>query len=71
MLQPQGGPALSQPVILLTGPLTASAAEIFTLAMRELLQVTVLGDPTAGALCVIQDGTLPNRWTLEMYQTFH
>lgn len=71
VLQPQGGPVLLQPVILLTGPLTASAAEIFTLAMRELPQVTVLGVPTAGALCDILDGTLRNRWTLEMCQTSH
>lgn len=64
VLQPQGGPVLSQPVILLTGPLTASAAEIFTLAMRELPQVTVLGAPTAGALSDILDVSLPNGWTL-------
>jgi hypothetical protein len=64
VLQPQGGPVLSQRVILLTGPLTASAAEIFTLAMRDLPQVTVLGAPTAGALSDILDVTLPNGWTL-------
>lgn len=51
-------------IILLTGPLTASSAEIFTLAMRELSQVTVLGAPTAGALSDILDVTLPNGWTL-------
>jgi carboxyl-terminal processing protease len=64
VLQPQGGPVLSQPVILLTGPLTGSAAEIFTLAMRDLPQVTVLGAPTAGALSDVLDVTLPNGWTV-------
>ena len=64
VLQPQGGPVLSQPVILLTGSLTASAAEIFTLAMRELPHVTVIGTPTAGALSDLLDVTLPNGWTL-------
>ncbi len=62
VLQPHGGTALSQPLILLTGPLTGSAAEIFTLAMRELPQVTVLGTPTAGGLSDILDATLPNGW---------
>jgi carboxyl-terminal processing protease len=64
VLQPQGGPVLSQPVILLTGPLTGSAAEIFTLAMRDLPQVKVLGTPTAGALSDVLDVTLPNGWTV-------
>lgn len=64
VLQPHGGPVLSQPVILLTGPLTGSAAEIFTMAMRELPQITVLGTPTAGGLSDILDATLPNGWVL-------
>jgi hypothetical protein len=64
VLQPQGGPVLSQRVILLTGPLTGSAAEIFTMAMRELPQVTVLGTPSAGGLSDILDATLPNGWVL-------
>jgi len=38
------------PVILLTTRYTASAAEIFTLAMRELPQVVTLGEPTSGGL---------------------
>jgi carboxyl-terminal processing protease len=64
VLQPTGGPALAQPVILLTGPLMGSAAEIFTMAMRELPQVTVLGTPTSGGLSDILEVTLPSGWTL-------
>ena len=55
---------LSQPVILLTTGFTGSGAEIFTMTMRELQQVTVLGTNTSGALSDIGDFTLPNGWSL-------
>ena len=53
---------LSQPVILLTSGLTGSGAEIFTMAMREMPQVTVMGEPTGGGLSDILGTTLPNGW---------
>lgn len=55
---------LTQPVILLTSRLTGSAAEILTLAMRELPQVTTMGEPTSGGLSDVLGITLPNGWGL-------
>lgn len=53
-----------KPVIVLTSQLTGSAAEIFTLTMRDLPQVTILGEATSGGLSDILDFTLPNGWQL-------
>ncbi|WP_377506109.1 S41 family peptidase [Octadecabacter sp. R77987] len=61
---PAGPRALTQPVILLTSGYTASAAEIFTMAMRELPQVTVVGEPTAGGHSDIMEAQLPNGFVL-------
>lgn len=55
---------LSQPVYLLNSGFTASAAEIFTLALMDLPQVTVMGEPTSGRLSNMIDITLPNGWRL-------
>ncbi len=57
-------PSLSQPIILLTSPFTGSAAEIFTMTMRELPQVTTLGEATAGGLSDVINYILPNGWEL-------
>ncbi|MFY0597888.1 MAG: S41 family peptidase [Cognatishimia sp.] len=57
---------LNQPVALLTGNLTGSAAEVFTLAMRELPNVTTMGMPTAGELSDVLEFTLPNGWRIGM-----
>lgn len=64
VISPVGPRALTQPVTLLTSGYTASAAEIFTLAMRELPQVTVVGEPTAGGHSDIMEVTLPNGFVL-------
>ena len=61
---PIGPRHLSQPTILLTGPYTGSAAEIFNLAMRNLVQVTTMGTPTGGGLSDVLNYTLPNGWEL-------
>ncbi|MBN1450538.1 MAG: S41 family peptidase [Anaerolineales bacterium] len=50
------------PVYVLTSQLTASAAEIFVLAMRELPNVTVVGEPTSGGFSDILARQLPNGW---------
>lgn len=57
---------LAQPVVLLISDLTGSAAEIFTMAMRELPNVTVMGEPTGGGLSDIHGITLPNGWRFGM-----
>lgn len=54
----------TRPVVLLTSNLTGSAAEILTLALREVGHVTVLGEPTAGGLSDVMGVILPNGWGL-------
>lgn len=53
---------MEQPTIFLISDLTGSAAEIFTMAMREMPNVTVMGEPTGGGLSDIHGITLPNGW---------
>lgn len=55
-----------KPVTLFTSDLTVSAAEIFTMAMRSLPNVTHRGDVTWGALSDILSKPLPNGWMLEL-----
>lgn len=52
------------PVTLVTSDHSVSAAEIFTLAMRELPNVTQVGDTTRGAHSDVLDKLLPNGWEL-------
>ncbi|MEE9426674.1 MAG: S41 family peptidase [Paracoccaceae bacterium] len=73
LTQPNGTVFLGQPAILLTSGYSASAAEIFTMAMREFPQVTVVGQATAGAHSDILTRNLPNGWEIgfshQIYRT--
>ena len=53
----------TRPVILLTHRFSVSAAENFTLAMRILPHVTVVGDATSGVFADVYRGVLPNGWS--------
>ncbi len=55
---------LSQPLIVLTSQLTGSAAEILTLALRELDRTTLMGERTSGGFSDIMGVKLPNGWDL-------
>ena len=58
-------------MILLTSKLTGSAAEILTMALRELSQVTVMGEATSGGLSDILSFKFPNGWGLGLsHQTY-
>ncbi|MEM8487433.1 MAG: S41 family peptidase [Bacteroidota bacterium] len=65
-VQPGGTVKYLKPVSLFTSDLSVSAAEIFTLAMRALPNVTHRGDATWGALSDILSKTLPNGWELNL-----
>ena len=54
------------PVIFLCSSDTLSAAEIFSLAMMAMPNVTSLGEPTVGALSDTHIVDLPNGWRLSM-----
>ncbi len=61
------------PTYVLATESTVSAGEIFVMAMGELPQVTIVGEPTSGEHSDILSRTLPNGWALglsnEEYRT--
>jgi len=61
-LEPSTTGAYLNPVTLIVGADTASAAEIFAIPMYRQPQVTVIGERTAGALSDILVKPLPNLW---------
>ncbi|MEL6811886.1 MAG: S41 family peptidase [Bacteroidota bacterium] len=71
-VEPAGSNQFTGPVVILTSDLTASAAEVFTMAMKELPYVTTIGDNTNGIFSDMFDFKLPNRWlvTLSHQQYF-
>lgn len=71
-LKPRGRTQFTKPIIILTSDWSASATEIFLLAMRELPYVTVIGNTTEGIFSDIYPFKLPNGWiaTLSNQQYF-
>ena len=68
---PYDSTPLDQPVIVLTSGLTGSAAEILTMALREMPNITTMGGPTSGGLSDILGFKLPNGWDLGLsHQTY-
>ncbi len=57
---PRGDFQFTGDIILLTSPFTISAAELFTLCMKDLSYVTIVGENTAGAFSTILTHVLPN-----------
>ncbi|WP_299435191.1 S41 family peptidase [uncultured Aquimarina sp.] len=57
---PKGDFQFTGDIVLLTSPLTASAAEIFTLCLKDLPYVTIVGDNTNGVFSDILVHVLPN-----------
>ncbi|PAW92566.1 hypothetical protein CKK33_03265 [Mucilaginibacter sp. MD40] len=66
MIKPKGNYAFEKPVIVLTNDKTVSAAEIFTLAMKQLPQVKTVGSHTEGNLSDMYSAELPNGWELTL-----
>ncbi len=58
--------AYLKPTILLTSGTTTSAAEVFTLAMREIPHVTHMGESTNGSISDALEKTLPNGWQFSL-----
>jgi hypothetical protein len=58
--------AYQGPVYLLTSANTISAAETFSLAMRELSHVTLVGTRTYGSLSDAMGRLLPNGWLVSL-----
>jgi len=67
-VSPTGSVRYTKKIVLLTSPYSVSAAEWFTVGLRRLSYVTVLGDTTQGAMSGRSDRELPNGW-LYSYST--
>ena len=63
-VEPTGRARFTGPVALLTSGSTGSAAEIFTLCMAALPQVTTVGAPTRGITSDELPKQLPNGWVV-------
>ncbi len=57
---PKGNFQFTDDIILLTSPYTISAGELFTLCMKDLPYVTIVGENTSGAFSTILTHVLPN-----------
>jgi carboxyl-terminal processing protease len=65
-IKPKGKYAFTNPVIVLTNSKTVSAAEIFTLAMKQLPQVKTVGENTEGNLSDMYSEELHNGWEVTL-----
>lgn len=65
-LEPPATGAYLNPVTMIVGANTASAAEVFAIPLHRLPQVTVIGERTFGILSDILVKPLPNGWVAEL-----
>lgn len=61
-IYPEGNAPYLKPVIIIAGPDTGSAAEVFLIAMNNLPNVTIMGENSSGDLSDILGKQLPNGW---------
>jgi C-terminal processing protease CtpA/Prc len=61
-LEPQGDVQFTGPIALLTCDAVFSGGEAFALAIRQLPQVTIIGDHTNGIFSYTLEKKLPNGW---------
>jgi C-terminal processing protease CtpA/Prc len=61
-LEPQGAAQFTGPIVLLTCDSVFSGGEAFALAIKQLPQVTIIGDHTNGIFSYQLEKKLPNGW---------
>lgn len=66
IVEPADGRRYKGRVVVLTSSETASAAEVFALAMRSLPRVTLVGEATMGILSDQFSRSLPNGWKFSL-----
>ena len=66
MLVPIGERPYNKPVYLLVSGGSYSGAEVFALTMKQLPNVTLVGEPTGGILSDAISKTLPNGWEFSL-----
>jgi len=70
-LEPQGYTQFTEPIVVLTCDSVFSGGEVFALAMKELPQVTIIGDHTNGIFSYQLEKKLPNGWEYRLsYQVY-
>ena len=65
-LKPKGVKQITVPIILLTSNASASATDVFVLAMKQLPHVTIIGDNTFGVFSDMYESKLPNGWKFSL-----
>jgi C-terminal processing protease CtpA/Prc len=65
-IEPRGKPRYKGRIFLLTSGLTASAAEIFVLALLQRPDLTRIGEHTLGEQSDVMERHLPNGWQLHL-----
>jgi len=65
-VEPKGPSQFTKPVVVLTSRLTSSSAEDYVMYMRELPNVTIVGDTTGGGTGNPVYRELPNGWTYRL-----
>jgi hypothetical protein len=71
ILEPRGSLQYLGPIAVLTSASTQSAGEIFTLMMSSLPNVTIIGEPTQGALSDSLGKLLPNGFEFTLSNEFY
>jgi len=72
MLKPLGKKQFTKPVVLLTNDASFSAADVFSMVMKELPHVHVIGDHTNGIFSNMFEAKLPNGWKYTFsYQRYY
>lgn len=70
-ISPRGEYRFTGPTFLLVSRNTVSAAEVFSLSMSALDNVTLVGEPTQGAFSDVLGWTLPNGFELGLSNEFY
>ena len=71
-IEPQGPAQFTGPIVLLSCDSVFSGAEVFALAMKQLPNVTIIGDDTNGIFSYQLEKKLPNGWRYRLsYQVYY
>ena len=70
-ISPIGKVQYLSPIALLTSANTVSGAEVFTLAMKQLPNVTIIGESTQGAFSDVLNFTLPNGFEVGLSNEYY
>ena len=61
---PKGNAGTPKSIVLLTNDRTVSAADVFTMMLRDISKVTIIGEPSNGSFSDIYTEKLPNGWKI-------